>query len=124
MYRHVNNDYGHQIAKLGLTLPAIWIRLSFFLDGKDIKHVKLLALGWILKFYCLSEITYSEELNLTLQGQRNTIMTLKEAVFKFDLKFTIFTGYTKTCRWACFWGLWMFHDSYGEWTDFFKKTFQ
>lgn len=30
MYSHVNNDYGYQVAKLGLTLPAKWIRLSFF----------------------------------------------------------------------------------------------
>lgn len=91
---------------------------------KDIKHLKHLAWGWMLKFYCLAEITYSEELNLMLQGQGNTIMILEKAVFKFDLKFTIFTEYTETCRSACFQGLWMFHDSYGEWTDFFKKTFQ
>lgn len=91
---------------------------------KNIKHLKLLAWDWMLKFYCLTEITYSEELNLTLQGQGNTILTLEEAVFKFDLKFTIFTEYTETCRSACFQGLWMFHDSCGEWTDCFKKTFQ
>ena len=59
----------------------------------------------MLKFYCLTEITYSAELNLMLQCQENTVMTLEEAVFKFDLRFTIFTEYTETCRSACFQGL-------------------
>lgn len=49
-------------------------------------------------------------------------MTLEEAVFKSDLGFAIFTEYTETCRSACFRGLWMFHDSYGELTDFFKEV--
>lgn len=37
-----------------------------------------------------------------LQGQGNTIMTLDKAVFKFDLKFTIFIEYIETCRSAYF----------------------
>ena len=65
---------------------------------------------------------YSEDLNLTLQGQGNTIMTPEEAVFKFDLGFAIFSEYKEACRSACFKGLWMFHDSYGELTDFLEKV--
>lgn len=75
MYSDVNNDYDHQVAKLGLTLPTILIRLSFFLDMKDFKHIKLLVWDRMLKFFCIVENYYSEESNLMLQGQGNTIMT-------------------------------------------------
>lgn len=37
-----------------------------------------------------------------LQDQGHTIMTLEEAVFKFDLGVTISTEYIETCRSACF----------------------
>ena len=49
-------------------------------------------------------------------------MTPEEAVFKFDLGFAIFSEYKEACRSACFKGLWMFHDSYGELTDFLEKV--
>lgn len=39
-----------------------------------------------------------------LQGQANAIMSLEEAVFKFDLGFTIFTEYTEACKSAPFKG--------------------
>jgi len=75
--------------------------------------------NWLLIFFVLSLIF---GLEIILSSWKNLGFVF--LFFKFDLKFTIFTEYTETCRSACFQGLWMFHDSYGEWTDFFKKTFQ
>jgi hypothetical protein len=60
----------------------------------------------MLTFYHLIEIIYySGELSLMLQGEGNAFITVEEAIFKFDLGFTIFTVCTETGRSACFKGL-------------------
>nr|XP_014339756.1 PREDICTED: general transcription factor II-I repeat domain-containing protein 2B-like [Latimeria chalumnae] len=86
--------------------------IKTFLEMKGVTHPELSNCDWLLKFYYLVDITgHLNQLNVKLQGQGNTVLSLQQAVFAFESKLNLFIRDIKTGRLTHFEMLRMFRDS-------------
>uniref|UniRef100_A0A3B5B0A8 Uncharacterized protein n=1 Tax=Stegastes partitus TaxID=144197 RepID=A0A3B5B0A8_9TELE len=83
-----------------------------FLEMKGIKHPELAETEWLLKFYCLVDMTeHLNQLNVKMQGIGNTVLSLQQAVFAFENNLELFIMDLETSRLLHFEKLKQFKDA-------------
>uniref|UniRef100_A0A3Q1F2M3 DUF4371 domain-containing protein n=1 Tax=Acanthochromis polyacanthus TaxID=80966 RepID=A0A3Q1F2M3_9TELE len=74
-------------------------KIQTFLEIKDVKHPELTNTEWLLKFYYLMDMTeHLNQLNMEMQGIRNAVLSLGQAVFAFENKLELFIMDIETGR--------------------------
>ena len=61
--------------------------IQTFLEMENVEHPELVDTEWLLKFYCLVDVTeHRNKLNVRVQGVGYAILYLQQAVFAFENK--------------------------------------
>nr|XP_014351068.1 PREDICTED: general transcription factor II-I repeat domain-containing protein 2-like [Latimeria chalumnae] len=104
-----NNVRWLSCGKILARFAACLKEIKTFLEMKGVTHPELSNCDWLLKFYHLVDITgHLNQLNVKLQGQGNTILSLQQAVFAFESKLNLFIRDIETGRLTHFETLRMF----------------
>uniref|UniRef100_A0A673AMC9 HAT C-terminal dimerisation domain-containing protein n=1 Tax=Sphaeramia orbicularis TaxID=375764 RepID=A0A673AMC9_9TELE len=97
---------GKVLSRFAVCLSEIWT----FLEMKNVEHPELANTEWLLKFY-LDMTEHLHQLNVKMQDNGNTVLSLQQAVFAFENKLELFIVDIETGRLLHFEKLKEFQDA-------------